>query len=167
VNKLVGVVENPFTEHIFQKVDARTHTFTYTFLPKNLGESQTIDNIIELFKFYMLPANQAANGGIGGQGQPIFFSFPYEFQIVYSVGATTFQLLPSVLETLSVDYADSVGSPKFFTSDTVGKQYPAKIDLTLVFQEVMLLTRDKIKVEWGGSDMPDKPEGASVSRYRF
>ena len=147
VQSALGVTANPFTEQLFKSVDFRTHLFNYTFIPKNESESRRIDAIIQIFKFYMLPAVSSGvlAGGISTAGNA-FFSFPYEFQITYSVADTTFTLLPSVLEKLTVDYA-GYDVPKFFNPNTKNQQFPSKINLQMQFKEMALLTRDRIALD--------------------
>jgi hypothetical protein len=137
LNAFIGRAENPYTEQLFKNVEFREHTFTYTFLPKNMAESRRVDDIIQMFKFYMHPVHS-------GSGVSPFFEFPYEFQITYSVADTTFTLLPSVLQKFDVDYA-GYDVPKFFNPGKLdNKQYPAKITINMVFREMTLLTRDRI-----------------------
>lgn len=137
---IVGT-KNPYTEQLFRNVAFREHTFTYTFIPKNERESRIVDNIVQLFKFYMLPAYSSTTGTAS-----VFFDFPYEFQITYSVADTTFTLLPSVLQQFDVDYA-GYDVPKFFNPTKADlKQYPAKVTITMVFKEMAILTRDRMAV---------------------
>lgn len=160
LKKMTGVVPNPFTEHIFKNVKFRSHSFTYKFVPKNVEQARTVDQIVQLFKFYMLPNNAGPTGSH-------FFSFPYEFQIIYSVSDTTFALLPSVLESMSVSYSEGLASPKFFLADSTGKRYPVSTSITLKFNEVMLLTRDKVKAS-GSEDVKNEiDETPGFRRYRF
>jgi len=135
---------NPFTEVLYENVPFREHTFVYTFQPKSLHESQTIDKILQYFKFYMLPEFTSTLAGQFGT----WLKFPLEWQIIYSIADTTFTLLPSVLTSMQVNYADGVDSPKLFK--TVGndvKRYPTKIDVSMTFKEVSFLTRNQIVIE--------------------
>lgn len=161
IQNVAGVSENPFTEQIFKNVEYRTHTFEYTFIPRNERESRLIDDIIQVFKFYMLPSQSSLTGLNESTN---FFSFPYEFQITYSVQDTTFTLLPSVLERFDVDYSGA-DAPKFFVSSGQGKQYPTKITMTLQFREVVLLNRDHIAAP--PPVVKEDVDSKNVTRYRF
>lgn len=161
IETVAGVSENPFTEQIFKNVEFRTHVFEYTFIPRNERESKLIDQIIQVFKFYMLPAQGSLTGS---PDSSLFFSFPYEFQITYSVQDTTFTLLPSVLERFDVDYSGA-DQPKFFVSSGEGKQYPTKITMTLQFREVVLLNRDHIAAP--APVIKEAVDSRNVTRYRF
>lgn len=157
VSLVMGVQQNPFTEYVYKNVAPRTHSFSYTFMPRTLSESEKIDQIINVFKYAMLPK-------IAKDTEDLLFNFPYEFQIVHSLDHTTFTMLPSVLQKCDVDYGSGTDSPKFFTSD-----YPARISMSLQFQEVILLTRDDvISIPEGSSDVDsDRKAGASKYRFRF
>lgn len=174
-SKVTGVVVNPFTETVFTSVKTRNHSFDYTFMPKSLEESKRIDDILQIFKFYMLPASGSPFGSTSSELiQGSFFSFPYEFQITYSVSDTTFTLLPSVLDRLSINYGGGNDSPAFFMASD-GKKYPTKINVSMNFQEIMFLTRDRLEVtnsEFLNSDTEavpkDKVTGQPLfTRYRF
>lgn len=151
----LGVAKNPYSETVFRNVEPREHTFSYVFMPKSLSESQTVDNIISLFKYTMLPRPSGLPGG--------FFEFPFEFQIVHSTQDTTFQMLPSVLTSLDVDYGGGTDSPKFFVS-SANQNYPAKISLTMTFREMVLLTRDRL-VE--PDNVSFTSETTTPRRFRF
>jgi len=167
-NVIAGVSENPFTDRLFKNVEFRQHVFNYTFLPKSQQDSEHIDKIIQLFKYAMLPRPASTAG---------FFEFPYEFQIVHSIQATTFTLLPSVLDTMETDFGGGTDSLKLFKTTSGGKQYPTKITVNLSFKEMVLLNRDRITSFRGenyfSSDngVENKPGGApsdtDVKRYRF
>ena len=148
-----GLATNPYTEYTFKNVQPRTHTFSYVFMPRSKDESKIIDRIINIFKYSMLPRPSTAAG---------FFEFPYEFQIVHSTQNTTFALLPSVLKSCEVDYSGGTDSPKFFTSD-----YPARITMTMQFQEIVLLNRDYVAKDDVLRNDAGGPATKSAFRFRF
>jgi len=166
---LLGSTSNPFTDRLFKNVQFRTHNFNYTFLPKNEKESQEIDKIIQLFKYAMLPRPTSQTGGILGGDANLqgFFEFPYEFQITHSIQATTFTLLPSVLESMETDFGGGTDSLKLFKKTGGGKQYPTKITVSMTFKEMVLLNRDRIvnfrEQMWDFVGPPD----SNAKRYRF
>lgn len=173
-NLLSGAADNPYTESVFKNVGFRDHTFDYVFMPRNVKESETIDKIIQVFKYTMLPqqseglsvAGTSVSSGAG------FFQFPYEFQITHSTQDTTFTLLPSVLSNLTVDYSGGADSPKFFVPQADKKQYPARITLSMTFKEMILLSRDRLDVPNGEQLFvkegdADFRTGDKVLRFRF
>ena len=161
VNAFIGQANNPYTENAFKNMEFRLHDFNYTFMPKNIEDSRSIDKIISLFKYGMMPKVGTSVGGTA------FFDFPYEFQITHSIQDTTFTLLPSVLVSLNVDYGGGTDSPKLFRPGISDKeQYPAKITLSMKFKEMVLLTRDKVLYDSLYSK-DGTPSNDNVKRYRF
>ena len=158
---LIGQAKNPYTENAFKNMDFREHTFEYTFMPKSLKDSEEIDRIITIFKYAMMPQP----GTLFGQQETGFFDFPFEFQITHSIQDTTFTLLPSVLQSLEIDFGGGTDSLKLFRPDGKGRQFPAKITLSMVFKEMVLLTRDRIIVEDEYKFAGDPTSDAK--RYRF
>lgn len=154
-NIAAAKADNPYTETLFKNIAPRSHSFSYTFMPKDVSESRIIDSIIGIFRYAMLP--RPAMGG--------FFEFPYEFQIVHSVASTTFVLMPSVLKSFDVDYGGGGDSPKL-TKLVDGQQYPAKITMSMTFDEVILLNRDRLVFGAGLTD-DGAPAQGTVKRYRF
>lgn len=156
----LGQADNPYTDQIFKNMQFRTHDFSYTFMPKNAGESVTIDKIISIFKYAMHP-RPATRG---------FFDFPYEFQIVHSIQSTTFTLMPSVIETLDVDFGGGTDSLKLFKQQA-GQSWPAKITLSMKFKEMVLLNRDHLIREAAFNDSEAEVEANGAinpsKRYRF
>lgn len=158
-----GIAKNPFTEQLFKSVDFRTHEFSYTFIPKNEEDSKTVDDIIQTFRFYMLPSYS-----VGGSTASAAMSFPYEFQIIYSVRDTTFMLFPSVLESLDVDYGSDLDSPKFFRPTKEDKrQYPMKTTITMKFRELIVLSRERVEAQQQVLTTDTQTQGSTVKRYRF
>lgn len=139
---LFGSKLNPFTEVLFNSVPFRVFDFKYGFYPRNQAESEMIDQIIQRFKFYMLPAY---SGSFSDSADfSTWLNFPYEWQIHYSINNTTFTVLPSVLTDLQVSFASDMDTPKFFPPTEDGRRYPTSINLTLTFQETFILTRNYI-----------------------
>lgn len=164
MNVATGQANNPYTENVFKNVRFREHDFSYTFSPRNRSESETIDKIIQLFKFAMLP--RPGTGAIAGATG--FFDFPYEFQITHSIQSTTFTLLPSVLESFDVDYSGGADTPKLFNVTDRG-QYPVKISISMKFKEMVLLTRNRILQEADSTNqtkLSDSDYGDTL-RFRF
>jgi len=174
INVAMGKAENPYTEMVFKNMQPRTHTFSYTFMPRNHAESEKIDDIITIFKYAMHPrtAGAANMSAVFAYG---WFEFPYEFQIIHSTSDTTFTLMPSVITSFEVDYGGGADTPKLIKPDSSNKQYPAKISLSMTFQEMVLLTRDRVMMDKNryGANAENDPKGSDVDknskvlRFRF
>jgi len=124
---------NPFREVFFEAMDFRTFTFKYRFFPRNETESISVQKIIDAFKFHMHPEFSS------GQA---FYVYPSEFDIVYCFkGARndTFHKISScALTNMTVDY----GSETFSTFEDGS---PTEYNLSLTFQELEVLTKERIK----------------------
>jgi hypothetical protein len=55
VQKEVGTAINPNAEMVFQGVPFRSFQFPFEFAPKNEKEKDSVQKIINLFKFHMMP----------------------------------------------------------------------------------------------------------------
>lgn len=123
---------NPFRETIFKSVNQREFQFQYTFLPKSEKEVYNVKRIIDLFKFHMHP--ELSSGGI-------FYIYPSEFEIVYYYkGAENVfvnKISTCVLKDMQVKYGGD-----YFASFKGGE--PAEISLSLTFQELEILTKERI-----------------------
>lgn len=123
---------NPFREVIFEAVNPRSFNFTYTFLPRSQEEVYRVKSIIDLFKFHMHPELSA--GGL-------FYIYPSEFEIVYYYRGkeNTFvnKISKCVLSDMSVKYGGD-----YFSTFEDGS--PAEISMTLSFQELEIMTKERI-----------------------
>ena len=131
-----GIAINPHLAVIFRGIGFREHGFQYKFVARNQSESDTLKNIIEAFRFHMLPSN-----AIGGSGTTVglAFDYPDEFELSFSekIKNNLYEIGTSVLKNMQVTY-NGENLPIFF-EDTGA---PVSIALTLQFQEVKLYTRD-------------------------
>lgn len=127
------VALNPFKEVLFESIDFRSFAFKYRFMPKSETESKAVFDIIQQFKFHMHPELSE---------NKLFFIYPSEFEISYFYEQTEnkyfHKFKPCVLESLDVNYG--------------GEQYssfkggnPTEINLSLVFRETEILTKQQIK----------------------
>jgi hypothetical protein len=127
------VATNPFREVMFEAIDYRTFEFKYTFLPKSESEMYNVKRIIDLFKLHMHPE-------LSGDG--LFYVYPSEFEMQYYFRGerNTFlhKISTCVLKTMQVDY----GGDGYFSSFYDGA--PTDIRLSLQFQEIELLTKERI-----------------------
>jgi len=126
-------VRNPFQEQIFKTMNFRTFAFQYKFAPRNLSEFESVQSIINLFKYHMHP-EKSPDGA--------FFTFPSIFDIEYryknNQNAFVNQIATSVLTDLSVDY----GSEGVFTTFRNTEGIPTEITMAMQFREIVLLSKD-------------------------
>jgi len=134
--KQTGRALNPRMELAFQSVPFRTFNFEFEFAPKNQKEVESVNKIMQLFKFHMAPdvSNEK------------YMITPSEFQIMYYYRDKVNTYLPKisrcVLQDMSVDYAPE-GVFHTFKADAQGAM-PVISKLTLTFSETEIMTKQTI-----------------------
>ena len=138
VNRVFGQADNPYVEVLFQAMEVRTFTYNFTFAPRSEEETKDVQEIIQLFRFHMVPELQ------GGQSR--FLTLPSEFDIHYMYigkdGTNTEneyynKIATCVCTNVTVDY-----TPGKVSSFTDGA--PTQITMALTFKETETLTKDKV-----------------------
>jgi hypothetical protein len=129
----MGLAPNPMKEQKFNGVEFRQFSMNYSFSPRNKDEAQEAINIIRLFKQHMHPHFM---------GSKFLYKYPSEFDIKYMFkdkeNSYIHKHTSCILEDMSVNYTpDGV-----FTTFPNGM--PTKIDITLVFKELMQITKETI-----------------------
>jgi hypothetical protein len=130
-----GLAANPKKEQIFSGVDYRSFTFDYQFFPRDAKEAQNVLKIIYEFKYHMHPEFKDNNNFI--------YIYPSEFDIFYyqngQENMNIHRHTSCVLKELNVNYTPNGA----FT--TFDNGMPTQINVTMNFQELALLTKDKVK----------------------
>ena len=135
--KQTGRALNPRMELAFQSVPFRSFNFEFDFAPKNQKEVDSVNKIMQLFKFHMAPdvSNEK------------YMITPSEFQIMYYYRDKVNTYLPKisrcVLQDMSVDYAPE-GVFHTFKSDVHGAM-PVISKLNLTFSETEIMTKQTIQ----------------------
>ena len=138
VNRVFGQADNPYVEVLFQAMEVRTFTYNFTFAPRSEEETKDVQEIIQLFRFHMVPELQ------GGAAR--FLTLPSEFDIHYMYigkdGTNTEneyynKIATCVCTNVTVDY-----TPGKVSSFTDGA--PTQITMALTFKETETLTKDKV-----------------------
>jgi hypothetical protein len=149
-----GQTRNPHMAVMYEGPGFRKHKFEYKFVAKNLQESNTLRNIIYLFKYHMAPT--ALNNGH-------FFGYPEKFDIDFHYDSYLFNIGPSVLTSFDVNY-HSEGQPLYFDNNDGGDvrsffeqrdggggggsestKAPVSITLSMEFQEIFIIDKTKIQ----------------------
>jgi hypothetical protein len=135
---------NPHLEAIFEKVNMREFSYTFRFTPKNERETETVDKIIKLFKFHMMP-EKPIDAAIGR-----YLTMPSEFEIHYMYKGVENTYLPfvsnSVLTNVSLNYGPGGQYQTFKPKSTANGDAPppTEIEMKLDFMETEALTKEKI-----------------------
>ena len=135
---------NPHLEAIFEKINMREFNYTFRFTPKNEREVDTVDKIIKLFKFHMMP-EKPIDAAIGR-----YLTMPSEFEIHYMYKGVENTYLPfvsnSVLTGVDVAYGPGGQYQTFKPKATPDGDAPppTEIEMKLSFMETEALTKEKI-----------------------
>ena len=142
--KILGKALNPALEAIFTGVDLRNFDFNFRFTPRNESEFRTVDAIIKLFKFHMMPER------VPGQNIGRHLIFPSEFDLQFMFGGVENAWLPfassCVLKNMNVSYGPGGESQFLQPIDVPGGKAPppSEINVSLSFTETEIMTKEKI-----------------------
>ena len=138
INKFFSQADNPYLEVLFDKMNLRNFTYTFTLAPKNTDERDDIQRIIQLFRFHMSPEVISENNR--------FLRLPSEFDIHYMYQHKSGQASEN-------DYYNKIatcvmtGCDVNYTPDGVNSfddGSPTKMTMTLAFTELEMLTKEKV-----------------------
>lgn len=122
---ILGFTINPFLYMQFKSPTFKQFSFTWTLAPSNQNESNVLKNIIDEFKYHMLPT---AGVLMGYPSLALIKFFPKsEF---------LFRVRPCAIEAVSVDYT-AAGGPSFFKSGA-----PTVVNLSVRFKEIEIWTKN-------------------------
>ena len=132
-------VPNPQILQLFKEVKRRSFQFSYIFIPTSEKEALSIYHIIRTFKYYSLPK----------RGENRMLEFPAEFRITFMHGINENLYLPRIARCVltSVDVKYHGGASPFTVFKPVVNRNgtpPTKIEMTLNFNEVEILTAERV-----------------------
>lgn len=160
-----GVARNPHKVVLFDSVGFRTHSFSYQFTPKNRRESETLNQIIKLFKYHASPGmNPTKTINMGGVNEMLkglgakdtnlqnielsggkhFFSYPEFWRIKFHHPKFLFAIGESVLKSVDVNYHGG-GSVSYARDTADATPAPTQVNLNLSFMETDIITKEKIE----------------------
>ena len=130
---------NPFIINMFKATKRRAFDFTFRFLPRSKEELLAVYNIITTLKKYALPKRSAEKGGR-------LLEYPAEFKIQFFHNGVENLFLPKIARCALKDVTLTYGDEPFTTFAPMDKfgAAPTKIDMGLVFEELEILTQDRI-----------------------
>ena len=139
ITKVTATAENNFSEAVFERINPRQFSYTFSLIARNKQEALTIQKIIKFFKFHMHPELDAASGGR-------FFRVPSEFEIHYAYNDQKnnylHELSRCVCNSVEVDYGGG-DFQTFRQFDNEGAA-PVNVSLSLAFTETTVLTKREI-----------------------
>lgn len=134
-----GLALNPQNFLLFRQIDFRRFQFDFLLTPSNQKETETINQIIYLFRFHASP--EVLTGSSGR-----FFVPPSEFDIDVVHNGNVNRNIPKintcVMTSINVDY--SAGGQWSSYYDGAAQQ----VRLTLNFMEKEIITKDLVQAGW-------------------
>lgn len=150
VNDLASVasrqIKNPYLTMMLKGVDFRSFKFQFKFTPFSPDDTQTIDQIVKLFRKRSLPGDQSSDGGIDqlsdvGDTSP-YLKYPAEVDIKYlwrgKENTYLHRFKRSVIDSVNVNYT---GQGVF---STMRDGMPSSIVMDVTFVETQIVTAENI-----------------------
>lgn len=133
--KQFGYAFNPQAQMMFESIDFRTYSMSFTFTPRSAKEAEQVKEIIKTFRKHAAPTVVNASAGF-------FFKPPSIFNVSFwsnGVENTNInRITDSVIESVDVNYA-----PNGWSAHKDGK--PVQVTMSLNFKEITLVDRTKIE----------------------
>jgi hypothetical protein len=123
---------NTFESVAYDKPVLRTHPFKWTLVARSAEESRYIRNIIRMMKYHSSPSSE--QGGL--------LSYPETFDIDFSYQKNLFNIGPSIMESLSINYHRE-GRPIYAVESGTSKA-PVHIEIDCTFKEIAAVTKESI-----------------------
>ena len=136
---------NPKKQALFNGIDPRTFSFTFTFSPQSLREAEQLERVIRELTVNALPSLTSEAQGPTLDGTPLgevddpnsaFFKFPSEFEISFFNVAGFPRLSTCVCTNISTNYSPT-------TMQLLDSGHTVQTSLTLTFLETELLRKTK------------------------
>ena len=139
ISKVTATAQNNFSEAIFEKINARSFSYTFKLIARNQDEAKDINKIVKFFKFHMHPELDMANGGR-------YFRTPSEFEIHYAYNDQKNNYLHELSRCVCSDVEVSYGDGDFqsFRQFDAEGAAPVEVSLALTFMETTVLTKKEI-----------------------
>lgn len=126
-----GLAQNPFLTVLFKQPTFKEFKFSWKLIPRNPEEANTIQGIINTFKYHMLPDIAAGTAGT-------LLNYPSIVNIGFKTNDEyLFRFKPCVITNMQVNYSPAA-TPAFFKGS---ENVPSEIDLSLSVYEIEYWTK--------------------------
>jgi hypothetical protein len=146
----LGRILNPHKQLLFKGVELRNFDFQYKLVARNVEETDTIDYIIRLLRYHMLPdlgSGIPFIGAVGLSGAGMALKYPSEFDMAFYMydGNSQPKLNPYLpaISTCVLTKMDVTYGEKEIVSHADGS--PVELTLSLSFQETQVMTKSVVK----------------------
>ena len=146
----LGRILNPHKQLLFKGVELRNFDFQYKLVARNVEETDTIDYIIRLLRYHMLPdlgSGIPFIGAIGLSGAGMVLKYPSEFDMAFYMyddeGNPKLNPYLPAISTCVLTKMDVTYGEKEIVSHADGS--PVELTLSLSFQETQVMTKSVVK----------------------
>jgi hypothetical protein len=158
IYKALGGIVNPMLEVIYSTPAFRQFRFDFSFFPRSRAEALMVQNIIERLRFHQAPDLVSETGAA-------ILIPPSEFDIKFyyagSINPNIDSIGNCVLTSIDVNYApngfQAYEVPTDPTPSWGGTGMPVEIQLSLNFQETIILTKFDFESGYAGSSTQLEP----------
>ena len=130
-----GYAFNPQAQMLFENINFRTYSMSFTFTPRSQQEAAKVQEIIQTFRKHAAPTIMTGAAGF-------FFTPPSIFNVRFwsngKENKNINKIADSVIENVEVNYA-----PNGWSAHHDGA--PVQVQMTLNFKEISLIDRTKIQ----------------------
>ena len=144
-----GVVRNPNTELLFEKMNLRTFDLTFKMAPYSVEDSEQIDQIINNFKKAMLPRYALGDAKVfgyqddqNGAIQAGFIKVPMVCQVSYMTGSARHAFLPKYKKCAITDFKVNYTPDNNYAS--LNNTFPVAVEINISFLETKLVFAEDI-----------------------
>ena len=135
-----GEIVSDRMELAFKGIDKRTFDYTFKMMPRSKAEADEIAEIIYAFKFHMLP--ELGDGDKTGRNLKVPSTFDIQYMYVNQENNYLHKISTCYLSSMDVSY----GGSKYVTYDgNADGAPPVETEITLQFQEIELITRERVE----------------------
>ena len=145
-----GVVRNPNTELLFEKMNLRTFDLTFKMAPYQIQDTYNISSIIKAFKMAMLPTYQMGSDtsvfgyapGNNNALQAGFIKVPRVCQVTYMRGSNAHPYLPKYKMCAITDFKVNYTPDNNYS--TLSDSFPVAVEIKISFMETKLVFADDV-----------------------
>jgi len=165
IYKALGGIVNPMLEVIYSTPAFRQFRFDFSFFPRSRMEALAVQNIIERLRFHQAPDLVTETGAA-------ILVPPSEFDIRFyyagSINPNIDSIGNCVLTSIDVNYApngfQAYEMPGQDSPTWGGTGMPVEIQLSLNFQETVILTKSDFQSNYSGSPTQTTPSQTPSER---
>ena len=167
IYKAIGGIVNPMLEVLYSTPAFRQFRFDFSFFPRSKAEALMVQNIIERLRFHQAPDLYSQTGNA-------ILIPPSEFDIRFyyagSINPNIDSIGNCVLTSIDVNYAPNGFQAYEMPTDALpswgGTGMPVEIQLSLNFQETVILTKSDFESGYAGSPTQLSPSTISTPGSR-